>query len=101
MQTSFTVSAAAAAFLCAGALAQAEFDAPVRITAGGDNFSEVLYPSPVLFDVNEDGQRDLVIGDLWGRLLIAQRLSGDPSAGWGPAANINATDGQPIKFSNW
>ena len=98
MRTSLTL--AAAALLSTGALAQAEFDAPERITAAGDNFSKILYPSPVLFDVDGDGARDLVIGDLRGFLYMCPPDAANDDLTWRAMANLES-EGKPLKLHNW
>lgn len=87
--------------ISAGAWAQSEFKPPVQISAGENDFSGILYPSPVLQDLNGDGQHELVIGDLRGFIQAASRLSpGEPSS-WGELTNVKATDEKDLKFSNW
>ena len=79
----------------------AEFEAPIEITAGGTNFAGTLYPSPALFDINGDGEKELIIGDLIGYLQVASRESGDMAAGWGKATQLKMADGKDLKFDNW
>ena len=79
----------------------AAFEAPVELTAGDKTFSDILYPTPVLYDVNGDGQRELVVGDLIGYLHVAERLSPADPLAWGAAKKMTATDGKELKFSNW
>ena len=78
-----------------------EFEKLLEITAGGRTFRDTLYPSPALYDLNGDGQNELIVGDLGGYLWKASRESGDISSGWGWAANIKTRDGQKLKFNNW
>ncbi|MDA7978729.1 MAG: hypothetical protein MPJ50_08160 [Pirellulales bacterium] len=79
----------------------AQFEQPVEITAGTKTFAYVSYPSPVLQDLNGDGKRELVIGDLWGRLQFAERASVNGKAEWEAVANMQTAEGKDIKFSNW
>jgi hypothetical protein len=76
------------------------FAAPVRLTADGDPLGEkILYPSPRLFDIDRDGRAELVVGDLRGQILVAER-TGDELAAFGPLEPF-VTDGRPLKFHNW
>jgi len=96
-----TIPAAAALLAGAAAFAQqAEFDAPERITAAGDNFSKILYPSPVLFDLDGDQKRDLVIGDLFGHIKAAAPDDSGNDLTWSALTPIQA-DGKPLKLNNW
>lgn len=97
MITTFAI----APLLAAGTFGDVEFEAPVQIKAGESNFSEVLYPSPVIRDVDGDGQVELYIGDLRGYIQRADRISSGTDSEWGPAVNMKATDGKDLKFSNW
>jgi len=95
------MAAAALGVACAPAVAQtAEFDAPVRITAGGDNFSKILYPSPVLFDVDGNGARDLVFGDLPGNLRSCAPDDDADELTWAAMTNLQS-EGKPLKLHNW
>ena len=100
MQTLLT-TLALAPFLATGMAGEPEFKAPVEVLAGGNDFSGVLYPSPVFHDINGDGRHELVIGDLRGYLEYATRLSAGDEGEWGEMTKLQATDGKDIKFSNW
>ncbi|MAG58102.1 MAG: hypothetical protein CMJ83_17590 [Planctomycetes bacterium] len=79
---------------------QARFAAPKRIQAGDAFMGEGrLYPSPALHDVNGDGQQDIVVGDLFGRVTVAQ--GSKSAATFGPDKPLNDRDGKPLKFHNW
>ena len=80
----------------------ATFADPVRMQAGDKMMGEArLYPSPVLHDVDGDGLQDMVIGDLFGKITVAPRLSGDGAPRFGPEAPLQAADGKELKFHNW
>ncbi len=79
----------------------AEFEAPIEVTAGGETFVGTLYPTPALFDLNGDGENELIVGDLIGYLQVANRESGDIAAGWGKATKMKTADGKELKFDNW
>jgi len=96
-----TTSAFAALFISTGALAQVEFESPERLTANGNDFSSVIYPSPVLHDIDGDDARDLVIGDLQGNLRFCQPGdTADPLA-WGAMKTLQTAGGEPIRLHNW
>ena len=64
--------------------AAAEFEAPVRLKAGGE-FIRVEKPgfaAPCLHDVNGDGKKDLVVGQFKdGKIRIYKGLGGERFAG--------------------
>jgi hypothetical protein len=81
------------------------FAAPVVIEAGGapiNGNDKILYPSPVLLDVDADGARELVIGDLWGNLFVHERVATeDGSIVWSAAENLKHADGSNVQLPNW
>jgi hypothetical protein len=86
----------------APAQSEANFATPVRLSAGGQLLgAHRLFPSPVLHDVNGDGLRDVVVGDLWGKLTVALRLSAADPRAFGEESELTAADGKPIDFHNW
>ena len=79
--------------------APVKFEAPVRLMAGDRAMgSKRLYPSPVMFDVDGDKRADLVIGDLWGKLTMSRRGTGEA---WGESKPLKGADGKELKFHNW
>ncbi len=79
------------------------FEAPVRLAAGTELISakeKLLYPSPVMMDVDGDRQLELVVGDLWGfiRVYENQSTSGDPV--WVGPTKLQA-EGEDLKVPNW
>ena len=78
------------------------FKAPVRLKAGEKWLGENrLYPSPVLHDLDGDGLPDVVIGDLWGKVTVAARLSVDGTLTLEQEKGVQNREGQPLKFHNW
>ena len=59
--------------------------------------------SPAIFDVDEDGKAELVIGDLRGNVSIYENLNesgaGDPV--WGSREALKDAEGKRIRTSNW
>lgn len=86
----------------ASAVAQTpEFAAPVRLKAGDKLLGEGrLFPSPVYQDVNGDGLRDVVVGDLVGHLTVALREPG-AAAKFMAETEMLGADGKAIDFHNW
>ena len=85
----------AAAF--AGDDASSQFDAPVELAAGGNKFEKVIYPTPVLYDIDQDEQRELVIGDLIGNVWSCEPAA---DGAWAKAEHVKA-EGKPLKLNNW
>jgi len=78
------------------------FADPVRVMAGGEPMGKgMLYPSPVLYDIDGDKRVELVVGDLRGYIHVAKKLPGDNPAAWGELVKLQSTEGKDIKFSNW
>lgn len=82
------------------------FNAPIRITVKNSLLNAAAkkrFPSPAIFDVDGDGQAELVIGALMGSVGVYENLnqsgSGDPT--WGPRNPLKGASGQPIRTSNW
>lgn len=76
------------------------FSAPILLTADGEALGKKqLYPSPRLYDIDADGQRELVIGDLFGHVHFAEKVGDDPAT-WGKLEKL-VTDERALKFHNW
>lgn len=82
------------------------FADPVRLTVDGKPLNQTvkqMYPSPAMYDVDDDGQTELVVGDIFGSLYIYENQNesrkGDPV--WSKDRSLNSRDGKPIKVSNW
>lgn len=78
--------------------APAQLAPPVEWTADGKPMRGIYYPSPTLHDIDGDGTRELVIGDLRGYIQVAKP---DGNGGWGPLEKLNAGNSKPIKLNNW
>lgn len=85
--------------------ANAYFEAPFRLMVNDDLLNtraKKMYPSPGMYDVDNDGQQELVVGDIFGSMLVYENTNsgkGDPV--WSDFYPLNAADGKPIKVSNW
>ncbi len=78
------------------------FAAPKRIRAGGAFLGEGrLYPSPALHDVDGDKRPDIVVGDLVGKVTVAQRSSARSPVAFAVEKPLDDRDGKPLKFHNW
>jgi len=78
------------------------FADPVRVMAGSEPMGAgMIYPSPVLYDIDGDKQVELVVGDLMGYVHIAEKLAGDDPAAWAELVKLQSAEGKDIKFSNW
>jgi len=72
------------------------FAEPVRLKAGDAFLGEGrLYPSPAVFAA--EGNFDVVIGDLAGRVTYARRADDGLLA----ETPMLKRDGKPLKISNW
>ena len=60
-----------------------------------------LYPSPALFDLDGDGVLEMIVGDLFGNLMVSKRVPGDDRLAWTRAEPMEGADGKPLKFNNW
>ena len=77
------------------------FAAPARVTTVGEKkFESLLYPTPVLQDLNQDGRPEMVVGDLVGNLFRCERQKQETDLHWSELAPLQA-DGQPLKLDNW
>ena len=81
------------------------FEAPVRLKVGEqylNNAARQMYPSPAMFDIDRDGQLELVVGDIFGSLNVYENLSDeklDPV--WSSHIPLKLNDGAKVKVSNW
>ena len=78
------------------------FQVPIRLTAGDAEMAKgTLYPSPELQDLDGDGQSEILIGDLFGRILFSRPTGNGASVTWSPLESLKSADGKDIKFDNW
>jgi hypothetical protein len=81
------------------------FEAPFRLKVGDqplNNAARQMYPSPAMFDIDRDGQLELVVGDIFGSLNIYENLAnGKSDPVWSSHIPLKGGDGEKIKVSNW
>ncbi len=82
------------------------FLAPVMLKVGDKPLNvaaDQMYPSPAIYDVDNDGKDELVVGDIFGSLNIYENAAewgqGDPV--WEEHRPLESADGEPIRVSNW
>ena len=93
----------AAALASLGDPPKPQFDPPVRLTSDGQPINQtekLLYPSPVLLDIDGDTRVELVVGDLWGKLRVYPAAGKRGELTWGKGTNLQAK-GQDLKVPNW
>ncbi len=78
-----------------------KFAAPEQLTAGGEALTGIRYPSPTLHDLDGDGQRELLIGDLMGNIKVAQREQGKNDLDWSKLEFLQTSEKEPLKLNNW
>ncbi len=81
------------------------FAEPVEVTNGGEAFRNLIYPTPVLQDMNGDGTPELVVGDLRGHVWICRKPSADgettlSDVEWTRLEHAQAA-GKALKLQNW
>ena len=76
------------------------FEAPVVITVGGEPINDLLYPTPVLQDLDGDGRNEMVIGDLIGNFWVSERDAEGGLGAWTTLGNLEA-NGAPLRLNNW
>ena len=82
------------------------FERPVMIRVKDAPLNTVAmkrFPSPGMFDVDGDGQVELVVGDLMGGVGVYENLNtsgtGDPT--WGSREDLKCIEGDAIETPNW
>ena len=82
------------------------FEPPVMLRVKDAPLNTVAmkrFPSPGMFDVDGDGQVELVIGDLLGAVGVYENLNtsgtGDPT--WGSREELKGIEGEAIETPNW
>ena len=82
-----------------------QFEEPVALMVGDEVMnqnSKMKYPSPAVFDVDNDGKDELVIGTIFGGIYACENSNqndGDPV--WEAPVAVNSVDGEPLDLHNW
>ena len=83
----------------------ATFEPPFRLMVKNEPLNTAakqMYPSPAIYDVDNDGQNELIVGDIFGSLNVYENMNsdgGDPI--WSSHYALTTADGKAIKVSNW
>ncbi len=82
------------------------FESPVRLMRGDRPLNVVakqMYPSPAWYDVDRDGDPELVVGDIFGKLNVYenQNITGKGDPVWGEPTALKTSEGKQVKVSNW
>ena len=81
------------------------FEAPVRLTVNGKPLQQAndRFPSPAIYDIDNDGDNELIIGGLRGKVEVFENSSssttGDPI--WEAGELLEDSDGKSIRLTNW
>src|SRR5688572_25313048 len=82
---------------------RALFDPPVRLLSEGvpvNQREKLLYPSPVLLDLDGDKQPELVVGDLRGKLRVYKPAGKRGELTWGKGTVLQVK-GKDLVVPNW
>lgn len=80
------------------------FEAPVRLMVDDvplNVAASQMYPSPAMFDVDDDGEVELVTGDIFGSLNVYENTGTGKEPVWASHTPLESCEGKPIKVSNW
>ena len=77
-----------APLLTASVATASDFDLPEPITAAGETFEKIIYPTPVLHDVDGDERRELIVGDLMGNVWVHEADGAASGTTWTKAENL-------------
>lgn len=82
------------------------FEAPIRLMVSSQPLNTAaaqMYPSPAMFDVDNDGKVELIVGDIFGSINVYENTNntgkGDPI--WSKFRPLKTANGEKIKVSNW
>lgn len=65
----------------------------------GPSYEKVIYPSPTLYDIDGDGARELIVGDLRGAITVAEPTDG--IASFGAPRRLESANGKVLDLNNW
>lgn len=82
-----------------------QFEDPVFLQVGDAPMNEdgsMMYPSPALMDVDNDGDNELVIGTIFGQVFACENTGEDgQDPVWSAPTAVNTVNGEPLKLNNW
>ena len=82
-----------------------QFEDPVYLKVGDMPLNEdgsMMYPSPAIFDVDNDGTDELVIGTIFGSIYACENSNtdgGEPV--WERPEVVKDRDGEALNLNNW
>ena len=76
------------------------FEKPIELLSEGSTIGLAMYPSPTLYDLDGDGQRELLIGEIFGSIHTSQKAKGEGLHLWESFDQLES-DGEPLKLNNW
>ena len=81
------------------------FEPPKLILADSqplNNDCMILYPSPAMMDIDNDGKKELVLGSIFGGLFVCEDKSTQTNTHeWSKPEPLQSKDGQTIRLNNW
>lgn len=81
------------------------FAEPIILKVGEELMNEsgqIMYPSPAVFDIDNDGKDELVIGSIFGSVHACENENngpGDPV--WSAPKAVNTLNNEPLALNNW
>jgi hypothetical protein len=104
MKIVLTLTVAAILTMAASAdQTKALFEPPTRLLSDKEPLNQrekLLYPSPVLLDIDGDKQAELVVGDLWGKLRVYKSVGKRGDLTWDTGKVLQA-QGKDLVVPNW
>lgn len=95
-------------FIASAAVAQTPngtFDAPQIIKVGDQPMNHngrIMYPSPAIFDIDGDGENELILGSIMGSIHVCEnsnKKTGDPV--WSKPVALQNDKDVNLRLNNW
>lgn len=81
------------------------FEKPVFLKQGDAPLNEsgdMMYPSPIIIDIDNDGVDEMVVGTIFGGLYsLEDQNKGKGEPKWDSPKPMKTTDGELIALNNW
>ena len=78
------------------------FEAPVMLMAANEPMkASSMYASPVVFDIDNDGREEMVLGDIRGNVQYCKNEAETGEPVWGAVQSVETADGKPLELNNW